>query len=274
MPSTGPKYSVWWKSLPGRTPSRMPGDHSRPESSRGSGCTSQDSPGPSSVSPARSLPVGSAITGPTCALGSSGQATRSVRVASTSWRRNRSLSPTEPTSTTSDAAEHFCPACPNADCTTSCTARSRSALGVTTIAFLPLVSAVSGRPARHHRKERAVSALPVSSTRSTAGWATSSRPRASSSRSTSWRSECGTPASQSTSARSAPHRLASGAGLSTTPLPAASAASTPPAGMATGKFTAGRRRSAGAGRTGRRPRRARPTVGRSRRSGGRRRRPR
>ena len=37
------------------------------------------------------------------------------------------------------------------------TARSKSADGVTTIAFLPSVSAVSGSPARHHVKDRAVS---------------------------------------------------------------------------------------------------------------------
>ena len=41
----------------------------------------------------------------------------------------------------SEAAEHFWPAWPKAELTRSFTARSRSALGVTTIAFLPLVSA-------------------------------------------------------------------------------------------------------------------------------------
>ena len=55
------------------------------------------------------------------------------------------------------AAEHFWPACPNADFTTSETARSMSALGVTMMAFLPLVSASSGRSGRQERNISAVS---------------------------------------------------------------------------------------------------------------------
>ena len=47
------------------------------------------------------------------------------------------------------------------------------------------------------------------------------------------------PASQSASTMTAPVRLAWCAGLMITPLPAASAESTEPAGMATGKFHGG-----------------------------------
>ncbi len=49
----------------------------------------------------------------------------------------------------------------------------------------------------------------------------------------------GTPACQSASATTAAQRRAWGAGLKTTPDPAASAASTPPAGIAIGKFQGG-----------------------------------
>ena len=49
----------------------------------------------------------------------------------------------------------------------------------------------------------------------------------------------GTPASHSASASTAPQRAACRAGLRMTPEPAASAASTPPAGIATGKFHGG-----------------------------------
>lgn len=47
------------------------------------------------------------------------------------------------------------------------------------------------------------------------------------------------PAAQSASVITAAQRRAWGAGLKTTPDPAASAASTPPAGMARGKFHGG-----------------------------------
>ena len=49
----------------------------------------------------------------------------------------------------------------------------------------------------------------------------------------------GTPAAQHASATISAHRGVSGEGLKTTALPAASAAQTPPVGIATGKFHGG-----------------------------------
>ena len=110
---------------------------------------------------------------------------------------------------------------------------------MTIIAFLPLVSASSGSSGRHERNSAAVSHEPVRMTRSTSGCETSRRPSAPSSMSTRASTSRGTPACQSASATTAAQRRACGAGLNTTPDPAASAASTPPAGIAIGKFHGG-----------------------------------
>ncbi|CAH0326437.1 hypothetical protein SRABI128_05335 [Microbacterium sp. Bi128] len=77
--------------------------------------------------------------------------------ASISWLWKRFDFATEPTRITSEAAEHFWPAWPNAEYATSLAARSRSALGVTMMAFLPLVSASRGRSLRNERNSSAVS---------------------------------------------------------------------------------------------------------------------
>ena len=69
MPSTGPKYSVRWKSDPGATPSRTPGDQSRSVASSCRGLTSQLSPSASWVSPRASLPATGSTTGPTVTAG-------------------------------------------------------------------------------------------------------------------------------------------------------------------------------------------------------------
>ena len=97
------------------------------------------------------------MTGPIWVAASVGYPTVSEDTASSSWLRKRFDPATEPTMTTRDAAEHFWPACPNADATTSFTARSRSDDGVTITAFLPEVSASSGRSGRNERKSSAVS---------------------------------------------------------------------------------------------------------------------
>ena len=72
----------------------------------------------------RACPAAVRSRGPSSRRGRSGQPTRSDETASTSWRRNRSEVATEPTRISNDAAEHFCPACPNAERTASATARS------------------------------------------------------------------------------------------------------------------------------------------------------
>ena len=242
-PSTGPKNSSRWKRDPGLTPVRIPGRQRRPSysaaASRARGATSHFSPSSRVVRAQSSFPRGVSITGPTSASGSVGGATRSDVVASTSCRRKRCERATGPTRITSDAAEHFCPAWPKALLTTSDAARSRSADGMTIIAFLPLVSARSGRSGRHERKRAAVSHEPVRMTRSTPSCAMRRCPSSPSSTSTRASTSRGTPASHRASATTAAQRRACGAGLNTTPDPAASAASTPPAGIATGKFHGG-----------------------------------
>jgi hypothetical protein len=116
---------------------------------------------------------------------------------------------------------------------------SRSASEVITIAFLPLVSANSVSSGRQPRNSRAVSTEPVRMTAPTRESVTSLRPISSSGHGTNWRTSCGMPASQRQLASSQPTSTASGAGLSTTALPAASAASTPPAGIERGKVHGG-----------------------------------
>ena len=74
-----------------------------------------------------------------------------------------------PTRIAREAAEHFCPACPNADFTRSATARSTSAEGVMTSAFLPDVSAMTSSDGRQPANRPAVSIEPVSRTRDTDG---------------------------------------------------------------------------------------------------------
>jgi hypothetical protein len=91
------------------------------------------------------------MTGPIRLAGSQASPTVSESTASRSWSWNRRDVATEPTRIAREAAEHFWPAWPKADATTSRAARSRSALGVTTIAFFPLVSAKSRSPGRSER---------------------------------------------------------------------------------------------------------------------------
>ena len=68
---------------------------------------------------------------------------------------------------------------------------------------------------------------------------TSALPTSSSGHGRNWRTLRGTPASHRQRASHQPTSTASGAGLRMTALPAASAASTPPAGMESGKFQGG-----------------------------------
>ena len=107
------------------------------------------------------------------------------------------------------------------------------------IAFLPLVSASSGRSVRKERNSSAVSKAPVRITRSRRGSPTRVAPSSSSPTWISRSTSRGTPASHRHSAITAPHRSVRAAGFSRTADPAASAASAPPAGIATGKFHGG-----------------------------------
>ena len=110
------------------------------------------------------------------------------------------------------AAERPWPAEPKALATTSSTARSRSALGVTTIEFVPAVSAARcPLPAPGPEQPRALLA-PVTSTRSTRAWDTRMRasslvPRSPWSRSTTVTRPPGTPAPISASTRTVALRV-------------------------------------------------------------------
>ena len=146
---------------------------------------------------------------------------------------------TDPTRMPSDAAEHFCPACPKADATRSAAARSRSADGVMISAFLPEVSASNGRLGRQERNISAVSADPVSTTSSTRSSRTSFSPSARSPMTTYCTRSRGRPARQHASASSAAQRRDGDAGFNSTADPAASAEATPPSGIAIGKFHGG-----------------------------------
>ena len=169
IPKTGPKYSVWWKVLPGNTPTRIPGDHNLPESSRERGSNNHRSPAPSSLKPESNFGPGGSMEGPMTAAGFSGYPTTNPPTASRSCLVNLSEVATDPTTIASDAAEHFWPAWPNALFAKSATAKSISALGVMTSAFLPLVSARMGKSARHLLNSAAVSNPPVRMIRSTRG---------------------------------------------------------------------------------------------------------
>ena len=114
-----------------------------------------------------------------------------------------------------------------------------SADEVTTIAFFPLVSASRCNDGRQSRNCRAVTCAPVSTTMATSGWVISRRPASPSGQATYCNTSGGTPARQHCSASRYAVRGVCGAGLSTTALPAISAANTPPAGIAYGKFHGG-----------------------------------
>ena len=73
--------------------------------------------------------------------GSTASPTRTLRTAAASRGRNVGSSYTGAVRIARLAAEHFWPACPNAERTMSRIAASMSADSVTTTAFLPLVSA-------------------------------------------------------------------------------------------------------------------------------------
>ena len=135
------------------------------------------------------------------------------------------------------AAEHFWPAWPKAERTRSATAASRSAVAVMTMAFLPLVSACRRRVGSQDRNSCAVSQAPVRIDGVDVGMGDEAPAdlvlRARAGRRGGPR---GRRPRRQQSTRSRPTATVCGAGFRMTPDPAASAASTPPAGMASGKF--------------------------------------
>ena len=138
-----------------------------------------------------------------------------------------------------DAAEHFCPAWPKADCTKSFTAASISAQEVMRTAFFPLVSAIKLISGRHDVNKDAVSNEPVRMSPSISGCVMRYFPFSSSRIGKNCRTSLGTPPAHKWLTISQAVATVSGAGLRITVFPAANAAHTPPIGIAYGKFQGG-----------------------------------
>ncbi len=138
-------------------------------------------------------------------------------------------------------AEQRCPALLNADWTASMTTCSGSAELSTIIAFWPPVSAISVpigplRPASVRLMIRAVSVEPVKATPATRGSATAAAPTTAPSPGRKCSTSAGTPACSSRRTACAATSGVCSAGFASTALPAASAAATWPAKIASGKF--------------------------------------
>ena len=167
-------------------------DAGRPEprvvASEARGSSSHSSPSSSTVSARRSAAPGGWVSGVIAARRAPTRSpTARLAAASRSWRRKSASSYTSASQMARLAAEHFWPLWPKAERTRSRMAWSRSASDVTMIAFLPLVSAKSGRSGRQPRKRRAVSTEPVRMTPSTRGSVISPRPISSSGHGRNWR---------------------------------------------------------------------------------------
>ena len=148
------------------------------------------------------------------------------------------------TTTRRDAAEHFCPAYPNADCTTAGTAWSRSASASTMSAFLPPISAMTRFTCRCPGRWTAAEAVmarptaldPVKAMSATSGCSTSQAPITSPRPGRNPSTPGGSPPAVSASTRRAATAGVCSAGLSRTGLPVTRAAQVMPAGIASGKF--------------------------------------
>jgi hypothetical protein len=112
-------------------------------------------------------------------------------------------------------------------------------MAVTMLAFLPPVSARSRIPGSRRSRWNAVAVPPVKITVSTSGWVARRWAAVSLSPYTNWSARWLTPADQKHWHRSQAVATVSGAGFRMTVLPAASAAATPPQGIAIGKFQGG-----------------------------------
>ena len=207
------------------------------------GSTSHVSPAPSVVSASSSLPVGR-LDERAHLRRRVGRRSRRAGddTASTSWRRKRSDAPTEPTRITRLAAEHFWPAWPKALTSRRRRRRGRGRRSASRrCAFLPLVSASSGRSARHERNSsRRLERAGEDHAVDRAGAATSRRPRSPSSTSTSASTSRGTPASHRASTSTAPQRGPGRRGLDDDAAARGERREhADPAGIATGKFHGG-----------------------------------
>ncbi len=140
------------------------------------------------------------------------------------------------------AAEQRWPAEVNAEASASFTSCSGSAEESAISAFWPPVSAMSvaigpdARPASARLIARAVSVEPVKATPATRGSAVSAAPTVAPSPGRNCSTPSGMPASCSSFTASKPTRLVCSAGFAITLLPAARAAATCPAKIASGKF--------------------------------------
>ena len=160
----------------------------------------------------------------------------SERAASTSWWRKRVEWATSPTRMASEAAEHFCPACPKAEWARSAAAWSMSASGMTTMAFLPEVSAKRGVRGARRANSSAVSKDPVSTTAPSPPCPIRREPTGPSAQRTPTSASAGMPAVRQAATAAKAMAGVWGTGFTMAALPAASAASAPPIGMASGKF--------------------------------------
>ena len=139
------------------------------------------------------------------------------------------------------SAEQRWPALMNAELTTSSTTCSGRAVESTIMAFRPPVSAISGtiappRAATLRLMVRAVAVEPVIATPASAGCASAISPNRRPRAGTRCTACGGTPASCSSLTKRAAISGVGSAGFATTALPAASAAVTWPAKIASGKF--------------------------------------
>ena len=199
------------------------------------GATSHSSPGSRVLRALSNFSFSLVIIGPTMFPAFHTLPTFIDVAQSFSFTRNSSLSYTERSTSSSEQAEHFCPALPKADAQAFMMAWSRSADAVTIMTFLPPVSAESGVVGLARVMAWAVSVPPVRMTCLISG-AEVSFFRASRSVITTCRASFGTPASQNALAKSHATGAATVAGFKIQVLPDAKAATTPPQGMAHGKF--------------------------------------
>ena len=199
------------------------------------GATSHDSPGSRVLRAFSNFSFSLVIIGPTMFPAFQTEPTFIEVAQSFNFTLNSSESYTERSTSSSEQAEHFCPALPKADAQAFMMAWSRSADAVIIITFFPPVSADRGVVGFALVMAWAVSVPPVRMMWLISG-AVVSFFSASRSVMTTCRASFGTPASQKALANSHATGAATVAGLRIQVFPEASAATTPPHGMAHGKF--------------------------------------
>ena len=142
MPSTGPKHSVGGTTSRGRRRASRRGTTAAPRRRAGAAHEPRLARVERGQRPQQLAASAGSMRGPTAVPRSVAGPTRRDATASASWRRSRSTRPAEPTRMSSDGGGALLAGVPERRLrTTSATARSTSADGVTTSAFLPDVSA-------------------------------------------------------------------------------------------------------------------------------------